>query len=89
MAALTSLLLSSLAIAAAWNIGQEVPTSSGIIKGHASSWQGEVSEYLGVPFAQPPVGPLSFSAPQPYKGSGVFDASKFVSYVAKRCRVSI
>jgi cholinesterase len=79
MVVIPLLLLSALGIAAAWDIGQDVQTASGVIKGHASPWQGEVSEYLGVPFAQPPVGPLSFSAPQPYKGSGVVDASKFVS----------
>ncbi|KAF1810959.1 alpha/beta-hydrolase [Eremomyces bilateralis CBS 781.70] len=62
---------------ACWDIGQEVQTTSGTIKGHASSWQSEVSEYLGVPYAKPPVGDLRFAAPQPYTGNGSIDAAKF------------
>jgi cholinesterase len=60
----------------AWSVGQAVKTSSGDVVGH-SAWQPEVSEYLGIPFAQSPVGPLRFAAPKPYSGSGVFNASKF------------
>jgi hypothetical protein len=62
-----------------WEIGQEVRTSSGWIKGHASSWQPAVSEYLGIPFAQPPVGSLRFTAPQAYRGGGKINADHFVS----------
>lgn len=62
-----------------WDIGQEVSTTSGSIKGHASSWQPEVSEYLGIPFAQPPVGPLRFAAPQKYRGYEGIIADHYVS----------
>ncbi|KAJ0114230.1 carboxylesterase [Diaporthe amygdali] len=38
-----------------WTVGQAVDTSSGRIIGHAASNATEVSEYLGIPFAQPPM----------------------------------
>jgi carboxylesterase type B len=72
------------ALGAAWNVGEEVKTSSGSVKGHASSWQPEVSEYLGIPFAQTPTGPLRFAAPVPFQGSGSIDAAKFVSLAYRR-----
>lgn len=52
-----------------WIPGQLVNTTSGGILGHASAWQPLVSEYLGIPYAQPPLGPLRFAAPQPYSPS--------------------
>ena len=62
-------------------IGRSIKTSSGIIVGQASSWKKEVSEYLGVPFAAPPVGPLRWAAPQPLKGEGkTVQATKFVRF---------
>jgi cholinesterase len=61
----------------AWTIGKTVKTTSGSVTGHAASWQPEVSEYLGIPFAQPPVGNLRFAAPKAYSSSGTFNASKF------------
>jgi hypothetical protein len=33
-----------------WRVGQEVQTASGKVTGHASKWQPEVSEYLGIVF---------------------------------------
>jgi Carboxylesterase family len=64
-----------------WSIGQAVKTTSGSIVGQASSWKKEVSEYLGVPFAAPPVGPLRWAAPQPFKGDGkTIQATKYVSF---------
>lgn len=62
---------------AAWKVGETVKTTSGQIKGHASDWQPTVSEYLGVPFAKPPVGPLRWAAPQALKSDAVVDARKF------------
>lgn len=62
--------LLSLAAAAAsvtaqtpWTIGQTVQTSSGTVRGHASNQSPNVSEYLGIPFAQPPIGNLRFAPP--------------------------
>lgn len=52
-----------------------VETTSGRFKGQAS---GSVVSYLGVPYAQPPVGALRFRAPQPYQGrSDVVNADAF------------
>lgn len=53
----------SVAAQANWTIGQTVQTSSGSVQGHASSQSPNVSEYLGIPFAQPPVGNLRFAPP--------------------------
>ena len=52
-----------------------VETTSGRFKGQTS---GSVASYLGVPYAQPPVGALRFRAPQPYQGrSDVVNATAF------------
>jgi cholinesterase len=61
----------------AWKVGQSVKTSSGSVVGHASRWKPEVSEYLGIPFAQPPVGDLRWAAPKKYEGNGTIGAHKF------------
>jgi hypothetical protein len=62
-----------------WSIGEEVKTSAGKITGHASKWQSQVSEYLGIPFAKPPTGTRRFAAPQPFVGNSSLVASNFVS----------
>jgi Carboxylesterase family len=63
----------------AWKVGQEVSTSSGKMVGHPSVWKNQVSEYLGVPFAQPPVGDLRWAAPKAIKdGSKTINATKYV-----------
>ena len=61
----------------AWIVGKTVKTTSGNIIGHSASWQPEVSEYLGIPFAQPPIGNLRFAAPKPYSSLDTFNATKF------------
>jgi cholinesterase len=70
-------MLASTVAAQSWTIGQAVDTVSGKVKGQASSWKPQVSEYLGIPFAQPPVGPLRFAAPKLFKGGTVVNATKF------------
>jgi cholinesterase len=65
--------------AANWTVGQVVSTSSGAVSGHAASNATGVSEYLGIPFAQPPVGDLRFAAPVAYNGSEAINGSSFVS----------
>lgn len=60
-----------------FSVGQEVNTTSGIIHGHAAANRTEVSEYLGIPFAQPPLEGLRFAAPKPYRSSTHFNASSF------------
>jgi len=74
---LTFLCFQSIVQAAPWVIGQAVRTSSGPIEGHASKWKPAVSEYLGVPFAQPPIGDLRFAAPKPYTGDKKIVATEF------------
>lgn len=61
-----------------FQVGQGVQTTSGLIVGHAAKTATDVSEYLGIPFAQAPVGDLRFVAPQQYCGSGTITADKFV-----------
>jgi hypothetical protein len=61
-------------------VGGIVNTTSGNVVGHASSWKPAISEYLGIPFAQPPINNLRFAAPLPYLGNGKqITASKYVS----------
>jgi para-nitrobenzyl esterase len=53
----------------------EVRTSSGTFRGQTG---GSVSSWLGMPYAQAPVGPLRFRAPQPVQpATGVVDATGF------------
>jgi carboxylesterase type B len=63
-----------------WQVGDTVDTTSGPVQGHASEWKPTVSEYLGIPYAVPPVGKLRWTKAQPYKGTGkTILADKFVS----------
>lgn len=59
------------------DVGHRVKTTSGIILGHPGANRTEVSEYLGIPFAQPPVGSLRFAAPEPFRSSSTFNASSY------------
>ena len=52
-----------------WAIGQAVNTSSGTVVGHAASLDPTVSEYLGIPWAEPPLGKLRWLPPQPFPKS--------------------
>jgi len=67
---LAVLSLSPLFVAANFQIGGGVQIAGNtVVKGHPSNWQPTVSEYLGIPFAQPPVGDLRFKAPKAWKGN--------------------
>lgn len=61
-----------------WTIGQTVQTSSGPVIGHTASNAIGVSGYLGISYAQPPLGNLRYSAPLPYNGTAAINASAFV-----------
>ena len=63
---------------ASFKIGNTIKTTSGDVTGQASSWRSNVSEYLGIPFAQPPVGILRWAAPVRFKGSKAISATKYV-----------
>lgn len=75
-----------IATAAASNVGQAwthnstvgtaVNTTSGLVVGHANQKYLDVSEYLGVPFAKPPVHNLRFAPPEAYVGSARIVADK-------------
>lgn len=56
---LLALLILHIVSAASHNrsiVGFPVNTTSGLIIGHASKNRSQVSEYLGIPYAQPPLG---------------------------------
>ncbi|KAH8666460.1 Alpha/Beta hydrolase protein [Xylariales sp. PMI_506] len=62
-----------------WTVGQSVKTTSGTINGQGASNNTDVSEYLGIPYAQAPTGTLRWQAPVAYSGSGTIDATDFGS----------
>lgn len=65
---------------AAWTVGQTVQTTSGPVSGHAASNETEVSEYLGIPFAAPPIGNLRFAPPQRYSGTVPINGTNYVRF---------
>lgn len=67
--------------AANWTVGQTVKTSSGPVSGHPATNDSNVSEYLGIPFGQAPVGDLRFAAPVAFNGTAPLSGSSFVSPV--------
>jgi carboxylesterase type B len=65
-----------------WKIGQAVKTTGGVVVGHAANTlkgNEQVSEYLGIRYAEPVVGHRRWLAPQPYKRNETVNADKFVS----------
>jgi cholinesterase len=61
-----------------WTVGQTVQTSSGPVSGHAAKNDSQVSEYLGIPFGQAPVGNLRFAAPVAFNGTAPINGTSFV-----------
>jgi para-nitrobenzyl esterase len=58
-----------------------VTTVDGAVRGKAT---GAVDEFLGIPYAAPPVGPLRWRPPQPAaRWSGVRDATTFAAHCAQ------
>lgn len=60
-----------------WVLGQTVLTSSGPVSGRDCGNFTGVSEYLGIPYAEPPVGNLRFAPPQKFKGAAPIKATQF------------
>jgi cholinesterase len=65
-----------------WVVGQPVQTSSGLLIGQPAKGAANVSEYLGIPYAQPPVGNLRFAAPKKFEGTGNLTARFYVGPLA-------
>lgn len=55
-----------------------VQTANGPVVGHSAVNRSRVVEYLGIPYAQPPIGSLRFAAPQKYTAYKTFVAAEFV-----------
>ncbi|GLI75121.1 hypothetical protein PoHVEF18_003372 [Penicillium ochrochloron] len=66
-----------LAIAAVAVAQQAHVGSDGVIQGHEAVQNPSVTEWLGVPYAQPPVGQLRFAPPQAYTPRGLHVASEY------------
>lgn len=60
-----------------WTVGQTVQTSSGPVTGHAAKNDSQVSEYLGIPFGQAPIGELRFAAPVRFNGSSPLNGTDY------------
>lgn len=60
-----------------WTVGQTVLTSSGPVQGHKAP-DTSVSEYLGIPFAKPPIGDLRWRAPVTYTGNATINGTNYV-----------
>lgn len=54
-----------------------VHTSNGLITGHRASNISSVSEFLGIPYAQPPIGSLRFVPARPYNGTSPYVAASY------------
>ncbi|KAI4595730.1 hypothetical protein KJ359_006721 [Pestalotiopsis sp. 9143b] len=63
-----------------WTVGQIVNTTSGPVAGHAASNYTGVSEYLGIPYAKPPVGNLRWQAPVEYTGTAPINGTSFAEH---------
>ena len=59
-------------------VGATVQTSSGPVSGHPALNRTQVSEYLGIPYAQPPLGDLRFAAPQTFSSSKPLSGASYV-----------
>ena len=56
----------------------DVVTSNGKITGHLAPGMRNTVEFLGIPYAQPPVGGLRFAEPLPPKGKSDYIAENWV-----------
>ncbi|KAL8995953.1 MAG: hypothetical protein Q9169_004426 [Polycauliona sp. 2 TL-2023] len=69
----------------------QVQTSNGLIIGHGAPNASSVIEYLGIPYAQPPIGDLRFAAPVAIQGDtkSIFNASHYITdYGLRGCPVA-
>jgi hypothetical protein len=66
-------------IAQSWTVGQEIQTTSGKVKGGPAERPGypEVSQYVGIPYAEIPEGALRWLPPKPFKSNGTINGTKW------------
>ena len=74
--------------AANWTVGQTVQTESGPVNGHAAKNNSQVSEYLGIPYGQAPVGDLRFAAPVKFTGNSSINGTSFVSLTRRGIEIT-
>lgn len=67
-----------LALAAVAAAQQAHVGSGAVIQGHNASQNPSVTEWLGIPYAQPPIGQLRFAPPQTYTPRGLQVAAEYV-----------
>jgi hypothetical protein len=72
-------LLGGVPIACGLQVNTLVNTTNGAITGHAAPGAPEVTEFLGIPYAKPPVGKLRFAPPERDNLQRTYNASDFVS----------
>jgi hypothetical protein len=71
--------LFSRALATGFTLGDyDVVTTNGKITGHPAPNLHNTVEFLGIPYAQPPVGELRFAPPLPPDSNGSFVAAHWV-----------
>lgn len=56
-----------------------VQTANGPIIGHAAPHRGQVTEFLGIPYAEPPLGSLRFAPPRKLTTRRTVNAKEWVS----------
>lgn len=54
-----------------------VKTTNGRVTGHQANNAASVIEYLGIPYAKPPVGDLRFAPPERFEGDSHYEAAHF------------
>lgn len=79
-AATTAIAIANSIVAPSQNQSDGVVTTSGFIIGHAAQNRSQVTEYLGIRYAEAPVGKLRFAAPKSFVASEhtIYEASQWV-----------